>query len=502
MKLIQLIILSAIIGACNSSSDYGAKKQANNNKKTIQEMEARINELNQRLTDNASTQEISNAELEALRAELTNLLTESTNLQEQRLALIEDRVKNLQVSINENTVNLSELSLLRQSLNNEKINTAPEITVNIEALSSITARIEALEVGRMQMQTRINEAITDAEARWQQNLSEALDQSAGLINDHIKNLILEERERLEIELDQVNRQLSEQGSNQQSIYSTQARLEQRLNDLEEIQVAPHDQQILTAINQRMYEPCYNELINDEYCLTQAATIRRLGGEFINPLRFERDRAGLLSYLAMSGVTLPSMLENIDPMITPGSERSREIFRRCMEEDHLEINHLIAPQEQWPRLVVLALVMEKADASLNALRNANEIEETISPTTHFVAWWRSPCYQLGISPNSGGNGDHTYGSALDLSFAAQPNQDTFNFYRDFIKVHIWDNDTFGIRYPLQAANLTMRIGVGLGHGGHGNGQMHLGIFSESAQNIDNRMQWTYGSSNHGPYTDQL
>lgn len=536
MKFIQLMLLSTLVGACFSPpKDTGARDKADTNKQSIQAMEARIAELSQRLSeaDSANTQSVSSQEIEQLRAELTELMEATTRLQEQRFDAIENRMENLQVSINANTANLAELSLLRQQVNEEAVIENPQVTVNIDALSGITARLEALENHRLQMQAQVDSAIQAAERRWREQLDLALAENSGQLTGEMQDMILAERERLQIEQAQMQRQIDQIERTQQSIYSSQARLDNEVNEirddldqrdsssealtqiraqmarietrmqsLENIPVNPGDEGILSEISRRMYEPCYNELAQDNYCLSQAAAIRRLGGEFINPMRFDRDRAGLLSYLAMSGVSLSSLMDNIDNMITPGSDNTRALFARCMEEDNLTITHLIAPQRQWPRLVILGLVMEKAEASLEALKDAGEVSNSTSPVTHFVAWWRSECYQRGLSPGSDGQSDHVHGAALDLSFAAQPNKDTFEFYKEFIRVHFWENDTFGVLYPLQAADLTMRIGVGLGHGIHNNGQMHLGLFSEEDQSIDNRMQWTYGSSAHGAYEDTL
>lgn len=536
MKFMKLILLSLIVGACiNPPKDNTANEKANENQQSIQELEARIIELNQRLLESESVSSSSDsAEIAQLRAELTALMETTTRLQEQRFIALEDQVANLQVSINENTANLVELSLLRQRVNEEALTHTPEPTISIDALSSITARLESLEDSRLQIQARIDNAIQAAETRWQEQLTLAIEANSGELTQDVQEMIIQERERLQIELAGLQRQLEQFESTQQSIYREQGRLEtdldsfrnqqdsdresqtqasqmiraqierieSRFDNLANIEVAPNNDNILTQINRRMYEPCYEELSEDPYCLSQATTVRRLGGEFISPMRFERNRAGLLSYLAMSGVSLEALMDHIDAVITPGSENTRQLFQRCMEQDNLQIEHLIAPQHQWPRLVILALVMEKAEASLNAQRNAGELTNTVSPVTHFVAWWRSPCYQLGISPGSDGQGDHTHGAALDLSFAAQPNKDTFEFYREFIRVHFWENDTFGVLYPLGSAELTMRIGVGLGHGHHNNGQMHLGLFSEESDSFDNRMQWTYGSRNHGRYEDRL
>ena len=107
----------------------------------------------------------------------------------------------------------------------------------------------------------------------------------------------------------------------------------------------------------------------------------------------------------------------------------------------------------------------------------------------MAWWRSPCYQKAISSSGG---DHIYGSAVDLGFSDQANKETFEFYRNFIETHLWDNDSFGVVYPLQANDLKLRIGIGLGHGSHNKGKLHIGIFSEVKARRGYRSQWPYGN----------
>ncbi len=470
MKKVLFIFIFILMGCFTPTQKQ--QIELNDNKKSVEELEAKITELDQQIGDNESSE----TDIQALKDELVLLISQLTTKAENDL-------KELNLKISKNQYNLEQLSKIQYQVSLDTFPIKPrELNLDQATIDSLSEKIETLRLAQNSMREEFEVALAAAENNWNKELAAKLLDSNRVVTEEIKEMILRELERLLLTKNEMD--LNKDSS---SVYATisYSRLEKRLTELESLK---GHMQLTKDINKRTYAVCFEELASDNYCLNQATAIRRLGGEFINPLNYSRTKGGLLSYLAMSGVELPAMMNDIDSMIKP-DDSNQATFENCNIEEENDIEHMIAPQAQWPRLVILALILEKAQKSIEALKQNNEISERINPVSYLVAWWRSPCYQKAISSSGG---DHIYGSAVDLGFSDQANKETFEFYRNFIETHLWDNDSFGVVYPLQANDLKLRIGIGLGHGSHNKGKLHIGIFSEVKAKRGYRSQWPYGN----------
>ena len=321
--------------------------------------------------------------------------------------------------------------------------------------------------------------------------------SEGRVTEEIRALLREEILKLKVSQEGLRAQINNQPkdglhetpqiNNHLNVMNTTNlnHLEEELNEEIEETIQENfteDPSVVADIISKLFEPCTKSLKEDKYCYTSGALIHKLGGLFIDPMSFEKNKIDLLTYLSLSGIKLKASLHKIDKYITSGMPN---LFAKCFPDE----THMIAPRKYWPRLVIISLIFEKIENDINLKKEMGLIPEEVAPVTHFVAWYRNLCYQQGVTGRQNVNSDHMYGAALDASFVEQSTLKTFAHYKNFIQKNIIDNDIFGIVHPLKSSNLTISVGLGHGKGAHGMGKLHLGIMSE-IDGGDGIRTWTY------------
>lgn len=533
-----------VLLSCTPLNPPKESTRSKDNQASINELKHTIKELNEKVAEIETKSKASHGgsldqeevqqmkdEIQSLRAELFEHITQLEQKINQRLAQYEDKYKELETLIhdqNEKFVSIEEFQKAKIKIERELQSKAyyleartKQKDLSSEEMHVIQIQIAELRSKQAELETSFTESLSLASQDWNQKLQQKLSESNNELTSEIRDFIAQEitriqtsnegvtnkLARLEAELEQLKKSETPERFDilRSQIIILNKQIQQNKQLLAQIkqqedEIKHHTSPlrtktgIVTDIMTKLYAPCTTGgLKKDKFCFSVGTVINRLGGQFLDPTKFDRNKKDLLTYLVQSGVTSKAATKKIDSYIVPGSSRNKEIFNKCHSTE--EIKALIAPQKYWPRLVILTLLFQSMEKNIHIEKDLGLISNKVNPSTYFVAWWRSQCYSDGLKGKKNTRGDHLFASALDIGFADQANNETFEYYRNYIETHIWDNDIYEIVYPLQNSGLKISVGVGLGHGSHHKGQMHLGIYSEIAEPNDNRRQWTYGS-----YTD--
>lgn len=276
--------------------------------------------------------------------------------------------------------------------------------------------------------------------------------------------------------------------------------QERITEVSVITQSQVSDDLVGAIVENTFAPCQKGLKESPYCYTFGTIIQKLGGVFVDPMGYKRTEKDFIKFLVASGITIDSILQKTKTFLYPSDSTGRAKIRSC----HPGTTHsLLGPQSVWPRLVILALMLEKVEKEIVQLTEIDEkngsylirpqsgnAQDKVSPALFLNAWWRSKCYQ---SRWKSKNSDHMYGAAVDPQVSTIA---SFDYYVEYFKNHFIDNDTFGLNHPLKVSKLNFR--TSLGHSdenavhNHGKKKLHIGIGSEVSANGKkvNCDLWTY------------
>ncbi len=518
-KKINLFIVFVFLFSC-MRTEYASKQNLNSvnnntadNRAEISDLNNKIEKLEQKIRENRKQQLnsddkfASKLELNEIELELKRLRSELFDLLEQQESRLNDKLdvfladynrfkKQLDSNLNSYVRNESfELSMKRIEktyVQKEEILRMRFEHSNSEAVSNqYQSELSTLREEFEQYRAEQSEMMQKALDAWELRLEKKLTENNNQLNAEIKKYITQEIVRLKTSIENIEAEVqsAEKENDKEAVKQLEALLaksKEQLKNIDNRIEKISGSTLSDEIMKNIFSPCTSRgsLKDDPYCYTLGTMIHKLGGQFIDPKSFKRTHKDLMSYFSLSGIKSNEIITKSWSYLVPSSQANKALLKECHKDEKLE--KLIPPPALWPRGIILSLLLQKIESDLQVRKDLKMIDDKISPITGVISWWRSECYQKGIG--SGSISDHNSGAAFDLSFS---NHESFDFYRDFIAQHIWNDDAFGIRYPLESAKLSFSIGLGLGHG-HGNGKMHFGIASPVSRfGIGQKRSWSYG-----------
>lgn len=521
-----LLVLAFVISiSCNNfNNEKRNNEQTEHNSNQITNLEEKVNELQEELAKGqakANTNDPNYNKLQErideLRADLLRYIKQLDTETNNKIAKINTKYDQLKKSIEQSSteteISALQLDKIKYALEQEYLKKSDLIQLQKEQAQT-TQQVQALnqEIAELKskyaaLQKEYKTYLEAALNNWYAKFEQSFAQNQNNLNKALQKEIFDEISRIKTSLDMLERELTHLKN---LSVKERAQLKETITDLEQLQKLNEEQlkkihdnfltqesnELFASVLGKVFAPCDHGLKNDTFCYTYGTTIVKLGGKFIDPLKFKRDQEDLLSYLSLSGIKNKALLDEPLAYINP-SPANMSKFKACHADDGLTGN--IAPQEQWPRLVIMGLILQSIENDLLLKKKQKFIGANIFPVKEITSWWRSQCYHNALNgidsaDSKSSQSDHLYGAAVDPIFE---NHESFVFYRDYIEEKIWNQDIFEIVYPLSTAKIKMSIGIGLGDGKAGKGQMHIGLMSPIQIDIPGgeRRVWGYDG-----YTD--
>jgi hypothetical protein len=467
------------------------------------------------------------ANVDELRSDLIRMIQQLEKKLDQRLKTLESNYKNFKKTLNQidnNYVSLADFESLRIDIENDLarkeslLNHLKDTSINQIEIQGLNQQILEIKNTQTNVKTEYQNYFKTAISAWNKKFMEYAQKENNTQSKQLKLFVKAEIERVKISIESIENKIAamdveiddlmNEDSTPQIVsnYNQQlkeykaliAQNNQLLKDIKEQTEVLEQPNLYSDIMDKQFAPCVNDggLKETPLCFTFGALITRLGGIFVDPTNFPNTIKGFLSYLTLSGISINSPFENYNAYLIP-ELNNVEKLKSCHEGKRI---NLLPPQGLWPRGVLLSLILQNIEKDLLRQKELGFVRNNAAPIRGISSWYRTKCYQSKLNKNSP-DSDHILASAFDLSFNGQSSEDTFEFYREYVLNHIWKNDTFEVVHPLKSSNLTFAIGIGLGHGSHGKGMLHLGIGSQ-VNTPNKRRDWGYEDNDGNDYTDLL
>ena len=535
MSLMYLFVLTIAIACGVKKEQDGDSKATQNIKLAIKTLEAEVKQKSEKIkeveadTSAATTEKVQYAtkqELIQLRSELEQLMSQLDSKLDDHYIELDDNFNKYKAYIDEeltNYVKVSSLQLVVKNLNDNFALKSDMLQIQLEQAESIDSakklrvKFESHTALYQKNKDKYKKYVDAAIAAWNVKLTKMLADSNNEITTDIQKLIQDEVSRIKVTQESMIRTL-------ETVTAKRIQFEADLDQLKETKSKPvvavyeditlesfrdeidqmkdevlttrleliaiesklkdskfdGSKDIVSDINKKLFAPCHEGLKDTEYCYTNGTLIYKLGGNFIDPTKFNRTKYDFVRYLTLSGITHKNIVDKTYQFLVPGKSNEAK-FLACHDPEDLKA--LVPPHKLWPKAIVLSLIFEQMTKDLNKQNQLGFLLGSFEEFRYITSWWRSACYHKKLTGNT--KSDHIHAAAFDVVLASH---DSFEYYKNYAKSNIWENDVFDIRYPLESSHLGFSIG--LGHGdGRGNGKMHLGIGSHQGEQGQLR-EWTY------------
>lgn len=523
-SLKSILIISSIFFLASCKSEINTSLETKSNKSEIEKLKKQLEDLQEQ--NDISGDNTNSEGIESLKKEILLLIKALEDKIDSNVESLKIQINDIQINENDlaNTyVSKEDYQILVSSLEKEYLKKRDliiqngRVVIDGEGLEELIGKIDVIqnELNDFKRLTDIN--FKKIDESWTLRLKDELEKSEKTLTEKVKKMIEQEVVRLKLSIEGLDnrvietnqridtlRDYSDSLSNdeikeiiekQLAIYELElVEFEKKQNNLEKQIVNIQEtisglgdvvgsSELIDQIVTKLFKPCQEGLKEQRLCNTMGVLINKFGGQFIDPLGFDKTKEGLVSYLSLSGVTAKAAIENIESYIV-STERSS--FNKCFPDE----KYIIAPRKYWPHLVINSFLYEKIEQVTKARKKAGLLPNVIEVPSNFVAWYRNQCYQddfyrRGLTDTR--ESDHLYGAALDVSFSSLSDL-TFDYYNKFIASEVFERDIFDILTPLKISgvNVQARHGYGVGR----NKKFHLGILSQNTKGNEPYIIYNY------------